>query len=356
MPDLIHIAPYLIIGALAGATLNYFQFGFSSSFQHLVISKDTRGTRAIIWMLVVAIALFAPMLAVESWQGRSFQGYIRPLSLAIPIGALIFGIGMQVGCGCASGTLARVGQLQSLSLITLSFMIIGGTLAAATYSEWQTLPAVEPFAFQRSLNWLPGLATQFLLLFAIYRYLLYYEHKHTGEINALLVNKHPFLLAGIALAILNASLLFFTGYPWSISSTFPFWGTQIITLLELPFDWEFWEYTLQNETRMNLSLFEHPVSLTSIGVILGALGISIIQPNNRKQPSVSNTWISMIAGILMGFGGVMASGCNIGAFFSGIASGSLHGWVWLVFALIGNIVVLKITSKKWTPIQRVDIN
>ena len=31
------------------------------------------------------------------------------------------------------------------------------------------------------------------------------------------------------------------------------------------------------------------------------------------------------------------SGCNIGAYFSGIASGSLHGWLWMVAAFAGNV-------------------
>jgi hypothetical protein len=34
----------------------------------------------------------------------------------------------------------------------------------------------------------------------------------------------------------------------------------------------------------------------------------------------------------------LAYGCNIGAYFSGIASGSLHGWLWLVAAFVGSII------------------
>lgn len=39
---------------------------------------------------------------------------------------------------------------------------------------------------------------------------------------------------------------------------------------------------------------------------------------------------------MLGYGSRLAFGCNIGAYFSGIASGSLHGWVWIVAALAGN--------------------
>ena len=40
----------------------------------------------------------------------------------------------------------------------------------------------------------------------------------------------------------------------------------------------------------------------------------------------------------MGYGARLAFGCNIGALFGGIASGSLHGWVWFLFAFLGSIV------------------
>jgi hypothetical protein len=32
----------------------------------------------------------------------------------------------------------------------------------------------------------------------------------------------------------------------------------------------------------------------------------------------------------------MASGCNISAYVAGIASGSLHGWLWILPGLAGN--------------------
>ena len=47
---------------------------------------------------------------------------------------------------------------------------------------------------------------------------------------------------------------------------------------------------------------------------------------------------AVIGGLLLGYGARIAYGCNIGAYFSGIASGSLHGWLWLVAAFAGNIV------------------
>jgi hypothetical protein len=36
-----------------------------------------------------------------------------------------------------------------------------------------------------------------------------------------------------------------------------------------------------------------------------------------------------LGGLLMGIGARLSSGCNVGAFIGGAASGSLHGLVWL---------------------------
>ena len=44
---------------------------------------------------------------------------------------------------------------------------------------------------------------------------------------------------------------------------------------------------------------------------------------------------ALIGGLIMGYGARLAFGCNIGAFFSGVASTSLHGWLWIVCALLG---------------------
>ncbi len=345
MLENLYLLNYIIIGSLLGATLNYFQFGFSSSFRSLIVDKNTLGFRALLWMLGLAILLFSPLLVIESWQGQTFQGFIRPLSLAVPIGAFIFGIGMQIGCGCTSGTLNRVGQLQPLSFLTLGFMIAGGTIAAATFNDWQALPTSPAIAFQRSFGWLPGLAIQLIILLGLYKVLTQYEKKQTGQVEPLFNSDnwkfHPYLLAGLLLATLNAALFFATGTPWSISSAFPFWGIKLIDLTGLPIDWPFWDYALENSNSLNQTLFTNPVSLTTLSVVFGALIVSIIHPRAKIKATPIRLFMSILGGLMMGFGAVMASGCNIGAFFSGIASGSLHGWIWLVFALFGNVLGLR---------------
>uniref|UniRef100_UPI0013CEBDF7 YeeE/YedE thiosulfate transporter family protein n=1 Tax=Pseudomonas viridiflava TaxID=33069 RepID=UPI0013CEBDF7 len=51
---------------------------------------------------------------------------------------------------------------------------------------------------------------------------------------------------------------------------------------------------------------------------------------------------AVIGGLLLGYGSRLAYGCNIGAYFSGIASGSLHGWLWLVAAYAGDVIGVRL--------------
>ena len=53
---------------------------------------------------------------------------------------------------------------------------------------------------------------------------------------------------------------------------------------------------------------------------------------------------------MMGYGARLAFGCNVGAFFSGIASGSLHGWLWFAAALAGTWVGIRLRPAFGLPV------
>ncbi|TAN50447.1 MAG: hypothetical protein EPN19_14080 [Betaproteobacteria bacterium] len=48
-----------------------------------------------------------------------------------------------------------------------------------------------------------------------------------------------------------------------------------------------------------------------------------------------------LGGLAMGYRARIAYGCNVGAFFSGVASASLHGWLWIAAALPGSWFALR---------------
>ncbi|HAU23470.1 MAG TPA: hypothetical protein DCX09_02225, partial [Gammaproteobacteria bacterium] len=47
---------------------------------------------------------------------------------------------------------------------------------------------------------------------------------------------------------------------------------------------------------------------------------------------------AVVGGLMLGYGARIAFGCNIGAYFGGISSTSLHGWLWFVAAFAGSSI------------------
>ena len=86
------------------------------------------------------------------------------------------------------------------------------------------------------------------------------------------------------------------------------------------------------------------MSVMNVGIVIGAaLAASLagrFAPLMRIPPL--SLAAAVIGGLLLGYGARLAFGCNIGAFFSGIASTSPHGWLWIAAALPGTWIGIKL--------------
>ncbi|MDP2283589.1 MAG: YeeE/YedE thiosulfate transporter family protein, partial [Pseudohongiella sp.] len=108
-----------------------------------------------------------------------------------------------------------------------------------------------------------------------------------------------------------------------------------------------------NAERLTESLFTDVTTLTNIGLMTGALVIMQWRralADGRQDPQVQTSkpafWLVMLlAGVIMGYSARIAFGCNVGAYFSGISSGSLHGWVWFAAAFAGSALGIRFRNK-----------
>ena len=67
---------------------------------------------------------------------------------------------------------------------------------------------------------------------------------------------------------------------------------------------------------------------------------------STSQPLTVQQWaIGLVAGFVMGYSSRLAFGCNVGAMLSGIATGSLHGWIWVPLAFTGTLVGVRIRRR-----------
>nr|WP_257391890.1 YeeE/YedE family protein [Mesobacillus jeotgali] len=344
-----------IIGLALGATLLHARFGFTSAFRRFASVGNGQGLQAHMLMLAVASTLFAIILSTGfSFTGIEPKGYVSPVGVSVIFGAFIFGIGMQLGNGCASGTLYSLGGGSSSMILTLISFVAGSTLGAYHFSFWmEDTPALPPISLATStgLGYGGALVLQLVLFALIYWGTLQIAKRRkapamkalptTTGWKKILRGSWPLFAAAIVLALLNALTLTVRGTPWGITSAFALWGGK--ALMALGIDVTSWGYfsTDVNLAALNNTVLADSTSVMNFGIILGAF-ISAASQGNFKprkiKPGVAGA--SIIGGILMGYGSRLAFGCNIGAYFGGIASFSLHGWVWAVMAMLGTLVAL----------------
>ena len=343
-------AALFLIGGLLGLTLYHASFGFTGGWRRMVVERRGGAMRAQMLMFAVAAIFFIPLLAWGSPFGNPLVGATAPVGISVLFGAALFGLGMQLGGGCGSGTLFTVGGGSARMLVTLAFFIFGALLGTAHLPFWLTLPSLAPISLGTSLGVPLALVVTLAGLGAVAWVTVRIEKRAHGSLEQtkapanrgwtrLLRGPWPLIGAGLGLAALNILTLLVAGHPWSITYGFGLWGAKIAQGIGVPVEnWEFWSWPAQARA-LEASVLEDVTSVMDFGLILGAALAAGLA--GKFAPKAALPFLSLLAaaigGVLMGYGARLSFGCNIGALFSGIASGSVHGWLWFGAAFLGSL-------------------
>ena len=223
-----------VVGGALGLTLYHAAFGFTSAWRVFIRERRGAGLRAQMVMLAIAVLLFFPALAAGTLFGEPVKGLVSPAGTSVIVGAFIFGIGMQLGGGCASGTLFTVGGGNARMLVTLLFFIIGSVIATHHIGWWFALPSLPPTSIVQSLGLLPALAVSLALFAAIAAVSVVLERRRHGVLELIASNGEkgigrlfrgpwPLVWGAVALALLNFATLELAGRPWGVTTTFALW-------------------------------------------------------------------------------------------------------------------------------------
>lgn len=343
---------YLIGGAL-GAVLYHAAFGFTSAWRVFLSDRRGAGLRAQMLMLAVASVLFLPALAEGSLFGRSIIGAVAPLSVSLLAGAFMFGVGMQLGGGCASGTLFTAGGGNTRMWITLAAFVAGSVIGTLHVPWWFSQPGFSSVSLLIHFGLGGALLAQLTIFVAIIALTVVFERARHGRlvqpekrraqgIGRIVRGPWPLLWGAVGLAVLNFATLGVAGHPWGITYGFTLWGAKIASALGVDIaSWTFWTWGY-HKNALASTVFANSTSVMNFGIVLGALlaaGLAgRFAPARPWQLPWRSVLAAIIGGLLMGYGARLAFGCNIGAFFSGIASASLHGWVWFAMAMAGTVL------------------
>ncbi|MCC2959760.1 YeeE/YedE family protein [Massilia sp. IC2-278] len=358
-------AALYVVGALLGVALYHAAFGFTSAWRVFIADGRGAGLRAQMIMLAVGVALFFPALANGTLFGTPVSGLVSPAGTSVVVGAFIFGIGMQLGGGCASGTLYTVGGGSTRMLVTLLFFIIGSVIATAHMPYWTSLPQLKPVSLVTELGLFPALLLNFAVFAAIAGITVVVEKRRHGRLvnpstptarrASWMYGPWPLVAGAIALVVLNFATLALAGRPWGVTSAFALWGAKAASAMGIDVaSWTYWS-TKANAAALAAPLSKDVTTVMDIGIVLGAMLAAALA--GRYAPvwrlPLRSLIAAVVGGLMLGYGARLAYGCNIGAYFSGIISGSLHGWLWLVFAFAGNVLGTRLRPLFGLEVERI---
>jgi hypothetical protein len=341
----------LLLGAGLGAALLQANFGFTGGLRALIAERRSSGVRAQLVLIAATLLLFAPVLAVGEVAGAPVRGFVFPVGWALLLGAFLFGLGMQLGGGCGSGTLYTAGAGAPRMWLTLAAFVAGATLAAWQAELWSGWAALPPLSVPARLGPVPAAALGLFVLGLAVKGAAALERRRHGTVAPLggsanvIAGPWPLLWGALALAILSLATLIVAGRPWAITAAFPLWGAKLVEALGLddPAFWPYWEDPTRTEALFR-PLAADRTTVMDLGVMLGAaLAAGLAgRRSSLALPRPGEAMASLVGGLLLGIGAVLGMGCNISAWLGGIASGSLHGWVWIAPALAGNALGVRL--------------
>jgi uncharacterized protein len=309
------------------------RFGFAGPWRALILRREPAGVLAQLLAIGLVAVVAIPLV---SSGGGEITGAHAPVGWAMAGGAFVFGAAMQVVLGCGSGTLVNAGSGNPVGLLALPFFAIGSFAGSYHLLWWTDLGSLPPVV----LGGTTGLLLTLGLLAAVAAVLLV-----IAAPGARRIPRRLWIAAGLV-ALLALGNLAVAGQPWGVVYGLGLWAAKGAAVLGADLSHSAFWAAPGNALRLNESIFTDVTSLTNIGIIAGAFLVAAWRAGGLSDPLPRlpmRAWVAvMVAGLLMGYASRLAFGCNVGAFFSGISTGSLHGWVWFVAAFAGAILGVRL--------------
>jgi uncharacterized protein len=329
-------AVLFLVGIGYGVVLAGARFGFTTGWRNLVEHRDPRGVYGQLLLLALAAILAMPLLG----HFTELHAALGPPSVSLLVGAFVFGAAMQIADGCGSGTLYKAGVGVPLNMGILPLFAIGSFLGSVQMHDWLSLGQLQPVGLVQAWGAGPALAATLAAL-AVLAVLV---RLWTGSGKPLIEKR--WVWGAIALAVLATINLVIAGQPWGVVYGFGLWaakGAQALGVFD-PARNPFWG-DAGNAQRLAQSALLDVTSITNIGLLGGALWVSARKPPSAKPLTPLQWAIGLAAGLVLGYSSRLAFGCNVGAMFSGISTGSVHGWIWLVMAFLGTLLGVRLRRR-----------
>jgi len=326
-----------VVGFGMGVALAGTRFGFTTGWRDLVERRDPQGVIGQVVLLALAASLSMPLVAAFPDELTAALG---PLAWCLLLGAFVFGLTMQIADGCGSGTLYKAGMGVPLNAAILPLFALGSFLGSVHLPAWLALGSAEPIGLVERWGAPAAWGATMVGLVVLGALALAWSGRGWPRV------ARRWVVGAVALAALATLNLVIAGQPWGVVYGFGLWAAKVAQAIGAfePATSAFWSQP-GNAQRLSQSLLLDVTSITNIGILAGASWVALRTPAPAKPLSPLQWSIGLVAGFLMGYSSRLAFGCNVGAMVSGITTGSVHGWIWVVFAFAGTLVGVRVRRR-----------
>ena len=331
------MASGLAVGVIFGFVLQRGRFCMNSAFRDIILMKEYTLLKAVALAIVVQMIgfhLLATMGYIQLYPKTFYWG-------AMIFGGFVFGIGMVLAAGCASGTTYRVGEGMMGSFVALLGLMIGGLITSGG-----ALKDLTSY-LQPSEGALKAITTE-------------NPGSLVGNANLTLANVFdldPWIFVVIIAIIILAVLIWKRGggeetktegtaYEKIFKKGWNWWVTGIaIGIIGIMAFIAYKKYALGISggwfNFLNALITGDPDKLNwftflVIGVVIGAAISAVIAGEFKlRAPDARRLLQQLIGGFLMGIGAVIGTACNIGHILSGIPQLALSSILGGIFIILG---------------------
>lgn len=351
MPNsMFSILTAILLGLGLGYILQRGRFCLNTAFRDIIFLKDVTMFRSYLIAVVVAVVgsnLLEDaglLMSVNSETGEMATAVLlrqKFVPLAHILGGFLFGLGIVLAGGCASGIVYRLGEGQVSALIA----IIGFFFGVVITTEGLLSPVhlylkslnVEIFGKGNPALWNlvgEGPVAKWGTIGALSVGLLAYiamgkpKLKNSGKGYSWAVT--GMLIGGLTVLAWWVSCYFGGGVPRGLAITTPlreFFNAVLYKSSHSPFP-EFSFMGIFTGTWGVFFIFAVP-----LGAFVSAMGLKEFK---WKIPNATEVLTVFFGSILMGIGAVIAGGCNLGHGITGISTMAISSFVAIGAIILGN--------------------
>ncbi len=343
----------LLVGAGLGILFERGRYCFFCIFRDFFEKRNSRGLYTILVSIAVGTVgyalIFSTRIPSPAGDSTPTDAHIAPVSLALVIAGLAFGLGMVISGGCIAGHLYRLPEGHLRSVPALAGVVVGFGVG---FLSWEFM--YSSFILGAPVPWLPAgggytlaVLLQLGVLAGLGVWLLKWnppvEGRGTRTVDAaevrrlLFFKRWPALATGTGVGLL-AILAYYKDQPLGVTQ-------QISSLTRTGMDQAGWLPNfmpgLDERLAGCVAVVVNTITTNGwliAGIVLASFAAAL--PGRRVKLERATTYSSATAalgGVLLGWGAMIGLGCTIGVLLSGTHAMALSGWVFgaAVFAAAG---------------------